>query len=237
MSLSLIILLCVDAALLLGLGVYVIVAIAKGNANKQESVNTEETQEECCCCTNEECDCDKQEQVEACSEECSEKDECSEEDEDGEEIDEQSKDDDQGSDAESKVRPTFASKMLALDDKAKGYYNAIDNELKSMRKINPRVSLKGVSYRLGRELVAKLTVRGKTIKLHLALDVNKYEQKTYFQKDMSDVKAYAQVPFTVKVKSDRGLKNAMKLIGELASEKGIEKKKRYNAVDSVGNLK
>ena len=54
---------------------------------------------------------------------------------------------------------------------------------------------------------------------------------------MADVKAYAEVPFTVKVKSDRGLRNAIKLVDALVEAKGIEYKTRYNQVDSISQLK
>lgn len=131
----------------------------------------------------------------------------------------------------------FCEKMLFLDRKTQEFYNALNNEFISYRKINDRVSSKGVSYRLGRDLVAKITVRGKTMRLHLALPINGFEQKIFFQKDLSDVKAYAEVPFTVKVKSDRGLKNAIKLISALSEAKAIEKKTRYNQVDSIEELK
>ena len=140
-------------------------------------------------------------------------------------------------DREKAKRIPFAEKMLVMDEKTQSYYDELNNKFKSMRKINPRVSVKGVSYRLGRELVAKITIRGKTMKLHLALDVDKFEEKIYFQKSMADVKAYAEVPFTVKVKSDRGLKNALKLVDALATDKAIESKTRYNAVDAIANLK
>ena len=127
--------------------------------------------------------------------------------------------------------------MLYLDRKTQEYYDAINNKFISLRRINPRISSKGVSYRLGRELVAKLTVRGKTMKLHLALDTAAFEEKIYFQKNLSDVKAYAEVPFTVKVKSDRGLKNALKLIDALIEAKGIESKVRFNKADSIEDIK
>lgn len=140
-------------------------------------------------------------------------------------------------DREKAKRIPFAEKMLVMDEKTQSYYDELNNKFKSMRKINPRVSVKGVSYRLGRELVAKITIRGKTMKLHLALDVDKFEEKIYFQKSMADVKAYAEVPFTVKVKSDRGVRNAVKLVDALAEAKGIEYKTRYNQVDSIAQLK
>lgn len=144
---------------------------------------------------------------------------------------------DTADDREVAKRIPFAQKMLFIDKKTQSYYNAINNAFRAMRKVNARVSTKGVSYRLGRDLVAKITVRGKTMKLHLALDVNKFDEKIYFQKDLSAVKAYADVPFTVKVRSDRGAKNALKLVDALAETHGIEKKMRFIPIDSIEALK
>ncbi len=139
--------------------------------------------------------------------------------------------------ADSKSRIPFADKMIYLDKKTQGFYNALMNKFKGLRKINIRISSKGVSYRLGRELIAKLTIRGKTLRLHLALDLNAFDEKVYFQKDMGDVRSYVEVPFTVKIRSDRGLRNAMKLIDELIALKGIEEKARFNKTDGVKDLK
>lgn len=134
-------------------------------------------------------------------------------------------------------RIAFAEKLLGLEDKVHGYYDAIYNKFISLRKINPRVSTKGVSFRLGRDLVARLTIRGKTMRLHLALDCNAFDKKIYFQTDMGDVKSYVEIPMMVKVRSDRGFKNAMKLIDALIEKEGIEAKTRYNAIDAVSSLK
>lgn len=145
--------------------------------------------------------------------------------------------DELGDDRDIAKRVPFAEKMLAMDKKTQEYYNELNNMFRAMRKINPRVSSKGVSYRLGRDLVAKITVRGKTMKLHLALDVSAFDWNIYFQKDLKDVKAYQDVPFTVKVKSDRGMKNAVNLVEALMTAKGIEKKTRSTKIDSIEALK
>ncbi len=139
--------------------------------------------------------------------------------------------------ADLKARVPFNEKLLGSDEKVQGYYDEIYNKFISYRKMHARVSAKGVSFRLGRELVAKITYRGKTMKLHLALDVNAFEEKIYFQKDMGDVKAYAEVPFTVKVKSDRALKKSLELIDALVEKFAIEQKSRYEKVDSIAQLK
>ena len=75
------------------------------------------------------------------------------------------------------------------------------------------------------------------MKLHLALDCKDFEERIYFQKDLSDVKTYAETPFTVKVKSDRGLKKAISLIGALALKEGMEKKTRTNYIDSMEEVR
>ena len=135
-----------------------------------------------------------------------------------------------------KRRP-FAEKMLGLSLDVKEYYDKIDNELRSYKRVSARVSISGESYRVGRKLIAKVTVRGITLTMYLALDVNAFKQSVFFQKDSSGVKAYAEVPFTVKVKSGRGLNNALKLVAALAEKEGLEKDPRYKKINSVSNLK
>ena len=75
------------------------------------------------------------------------------------------------------------------------------------------------------------------MRLHLALNLNDFAQNIYFQKDMSDVKAYEEVPFMVKVKSDRGLKKALELVEALCQAKAIEKKSRFVEIDAIQELK
>ncbi|MBE5749591.1 MAG: hypothetical protein E7346_01825 [Clostridiales bacterium] len=144
---------------------------------------------------------------------------------------------DPADDRELVKRVSFAEKMLTTaDEKTKEYYNALYNKFISYRKVNPRVSSKCLSVRFGKELIAKISVRGKTMKLHLALNCKDFDENIYFQKDMTDVKAYEEVPFTVKVKSDRGLKNAYKLIEAVAEKKSIEQKQRFTPVDALSEL-
>ena len=138
---------------------------------------------------------------------------------------------------ELKARVPFKEKLLGSEEKIQGYYDELYNKFISLRKMHARVSAKGVSFRLGRDLVAKITYRGKTMKLHLALDIDAFDEKIYFQKDMSEVKAYQEVPFTVKVKSDRALKKALELIDALIAKFEIQEKSRFERVDAVAELK
>ena len=56
-------------------------------------------------------------------------------------------------------------------------------------------------------------------------------------KDLSNVKAYSEVPFTVKVKSARAETNAVKLITALMEKKETIKKSTFNKVDVIDILK
>ena len=140
-----------------------------------------------------------------------------------------------GEEGSASYHVPFADKLENADDSIKDYFTALDEKLTSYKKVHGRISQKCASYRLGRALKAKISLRGKTLKLHLALDVNAFNEKIYFQKDYKDIKAYEEVPFTVKVKSERGLKNAFKLIEALfpdlkpivKKEKPAEEKKRF----------
>ena len=134
-------------------------------------------------------------------------------------------------------RIPFATKLLKLDDRIQNYFINLHNELVSYKKVHSRISFKCISYRFGRNLIAKITVRGKTLKLHLNLNVNDFNPNVYFQKDLSSVKAYEEVPFTVKVKSERAVNNAIKLVTALATSHELVKNTKFQKIDLNNLLK
>ncbi len=123
-----------------------------------------------------------------------------------------------------RAKISFSKKLLSLAEEIKGFFTEIHNELVSYKKVSYRISFKGITYRVSRKSIAKMVVRGRTLKLHLALDVNDYPKTVYFQESLEHIKAYQDVPFTVKVKSKRGKNNAIKLIISLAEKNGYVKK-------------
>ena len=131
---------------------------------------------------------------------------------------------------------SFTNKLLSLSKEVKDYYNYIYNEFISYKNISDRLSFKGISFRKGRKLLAKITVRGKTLTLYLSLNASEFNKNVYFQKDVSAVKAYSEVPFMVKVKSQRGLKNALTLINILMKNNDIEKNLNSEKVNSLLRL-
>lgn len=132
---------------------------------------------------------------------------------------------------------SFNKKLLSLDKEVKEYFSEIHNELVSFKKVNYRVSFKGITYRVGRKAIAKMVVRGKTLKLHLALNVNDYSKTVFFQQDMGNVKAYEDVPFAVKIKSDRAKKNALKLVNSLAENNLLIKEEQFTKENILKELR
>ena len=132
---------------------------------------------------------------------------------------------------------SFSEKMLGAEDSVKEYYDAINNEFLSYKKVRGRVSRSCASYRYKGDLLAKIVYRGKTLKLNLALKVADFDENVYHQKDVGSVKAFEQVPFSVKVKSERGLKKAIALIAALMEKIEVAKNEKYVAIDSIAQLK
>ena len=131
----------------------------------------------------------------------------------------------------------FNKRVLALSGEIKDYFSDIHNELVSHKKVKHRLSFKCISYRVGKNTVAKMAVKGKTLKLFLALDLNEQPESIFFQEDASGVKTFAEVPFAVKVKSNRGKNNALKLVRYLAEKNALVKDEQFKNEDILKELK
>ena len=137
-----------------------------------------------------------------------------------------------------RLKRSFTAKMRQSEEKVKGYYSDLKNELTSYKKINSNVSWHGDRFNFGRDTVAKINICGKTLCFYVALDPNDPEFKStvYHQKDVGEQKAYESTPFMVKVKSDAAAKKALRLVGYLAEKLGTEKEESFEAVDYAGEF-
>ncbi len=112
----------------------------------------------------------------------------------------------------SVYKQSFAAKIIRADKTLQNYYSEIKNELLSYKKVKERSSWNAESFYVGRTTKAKLTLRGKTLTLFLALDPKDYVGTKYHARDFSHRKKYAATPVAVKIKSGRGLKFACELV-------------------------
>ena len=124
------------------------------------------------------------------------------------------------------VKP-FKNRILEANELTQEFYSTIKNELCSYRKVRARMSKSCESFRISRDLQAKLVMSSTTLKLYLALNPADFNQKIYFQKDVSHKKKYQDVPLMMRLKSRRSVKRSIDLIGTLMANKQVTKRPRY----------
>ncbi len=121
------------------------------------------------------------------------------------------------------LEKTFTAKLIQSEEIVKAYYTELKNELLSYTKVHARMSKKRESFNFGRVCMARLTIRGKTLRLHLALDPREYEETKYKVEDTSEIKSLADTPLMYKIRNDRRLKYAKDLIATMMAQFGAER--------------
>ncbi len=117
---------------------------------------------------------------------------------------------------------SFKARLIQSQDELKNYYNILKNELLSYKKVKSRISWNYESLNAGRNKIAKFNVRGKTLKLYLALDPDDYAE-TKYKVERSDSKRYEEVPCMYRITNPRRLKYAIDLISTVAENNGLTK--------------
>ena len=120
---------------------------------------------------------------------------------------------------------TMRGRLRYGSDVNKTIYEELVNHLLLYKGVNRSFTNRADNYKSKGKMLAKITLTGKTIKLYLPLDAELYDYDKYHQL-ITEKNGYEEVPFTLKVKSNRGLKYAKELIDESMQLAGIEKKKK-----------
>ena len=103
---------------------------------------------------------------------------------------------------------SFTEKLELAKDETKQKYCLLCDALGEVG-IKLTIFKKFVNLRKDKALIGKLSITKNSLKLHLALDPDTHEEVPHL--DYSDKKAYADIPFTVKITS----KKIIKLVAEL----------------------
>ena len=123
-----------------------------------------------------------------------------------------------------KYNRSFIARIIQSSDDVKRYYGQIKNAMLAYRKVNSSVAWGAERFNKGRETIAKLKIRGKTLCLYLNLDPNEYKTSVYHQVDVSDNKSMHGTPMMVKIKSPLGVKKAIRLIDDMLAKRNGEKR-------------
>ena len=122
-----------------------------------------------------------------------------------------------------RIIKSFEARLIQSNEEIKGYYDVIKNELLSYKKVKSKISFKHESFKFGKNCLAKLKYRGKTLCLYLALDPKSYENTKYKVEDMSDVLNSSDVPTMYRIHLPRRVNYAKELIRDIMNKFGIEK--------------
>ncbi len=110
----------------------------------------------------------------------------------------------------------FVAKMKQGNPERKEYYSEIKSALMALGGVKTRDSFSGETFYKGRTSLVKSRIRGKTLCLFFALNVDDYKQTVYHQQYKGETKAYADTPMMIRVRSEQGLQRALRLIDEIA---------------------
>ena len=135
----------------------------------------------------------------------------------------------------SKPKP-LKNKLIDMDDEKKERYNTVRNALQSYKLVRERLSSKGDSYRFHGDLIAKMSISGKTLRLHLALNPADFENSKYSVVDLSNKSKYVYTPLTIRLRSKRSVKHALELIEMLGEAFGLEKNPKYKEQDYMNQI-
>ncbi len=113
---------------------------------------------------------------------------------------------------------SFTARLIQSDDDVKQWYTLIKNDLLSYKKVKSRISWKRETFKVGGAGVAKLSFRGNTLCLSLALDINEIEIARYKVEDVSGNSSFADTPCLFRIKSA--------LIAMMMANLGVEKTDR-----------
>lgn len=115
----------------------------------------------------------------------------------------------------------FENKLYNADNSIKYYYSELKNTLMAYKGIKSKLTNAGDSFKIGNTLVARITLNGNKLRLHLSLDPRDYNPSIYNHTSFEDVKAYKDIPLALEITKRADLSTATKLIQDAMGSKFV----------------
>ncbi|MBQ8434058.1 MAG: hypothetical protein IJX23_04560 [Clostridia bacterium] len=109
---------------------------------------------------------------------------------------------------------TLNQKLYRLPKERKARFKQIVKAMEQKEGVTRWQSKNCITFKDGHKPLLKITVKGKSVCVYLAVDPSLYTAPKYGIKDVSHVKAYADYPAMCKVTSDRRLNYVLQIINE-----------------------
>ena len=123
-------------------------------------------------------------------------------------------------------RLPFTAKLERAEQSLKDAYMTMRKEALSYG-LRSRISHGGDTYKLigeHRGVYLKLNIVGKTLRAYYRLDPNAYIGSTIPFEDVSNKKTYSEIPFLFRIRSGLALRRAIKLLDDMLTPLGVEKR-------------
>ena len=127
---------------------------------------------------------------------------------------------DEEEDLTPRYKRSFQARISQSEEEVKSYYSRLKNALLQYTRVNSQVNQSNDRFSFAGETIAKVGVNGKTLCLYIALNPDEFASTVYHQKYEGDKKMYEKTPMMVKIKSEIGLKRALRLIPLLMEKIG-----------------
>lgn len=114
----------------------------------------------------------------------------------------------------------FEAKLREASDETKEYYRQLIAETGYYKKLNMTGGMRGVRFNYGRNTLAQLVLRGKTLCIALALNPDDYADTKYRGKDVHTLRRFESTPMLLRLTSQRRLGYAIELLGIIMQELG-----------------
>lgn len=127
----------------------------------------------------------------------------------------------------------FKQKLIDSSDIVQDRYEQIVSLLSRIEGIRVIEGKKQESFKKGHNPVARLTFRGKTLCILLALNPQDYVNTKYIFTDISEFKTHTHYPMRVKLTSDRQVRWAKELINDIVIKNGYTLKEEIVPIKEV----
>ena len=122
---------------------------------------------------------------------------------------------------------TLENKIHQSVNTIKLIYSKLKNELLSYKTVKSDLTLKNDNFKVGKRIIARMTVVADSVRLYLALDPKAFSTRKYKHKDETDQMGYEGTPLMVKISGEKERLLAVQLITELMKSLSLERNKRY----------
>ena len=127
-----------------------------------------------------------------------------------------------------KYNRSFTARLIQSKDETKRFYSFLKNEMLSYNYVKSKISWKHETFKIGKEVVAKMRIKGKTLCLYLALNPQDYAESKYKIEDVSDNASNADTPCLYRIVNQRRCDYSKYLIGAVMAKYDVAKGENRN---------